>query len=352
MMAALGAGTALSTLHTLGRAVLVLHGHKHNATARAVDATREGNGDVLLVSAGSAGTARNAENTTRHAARIWPSFNIIELDEESVNVEAVAFGWKGRSRGVLDPQPLVFAAKQGSQWKVAPMPAEREPVGPRLLLDAARFKLYPAVGRGRWDVHVERRIEPDEEARLPHYVVSVDRPDEHARAFDDNGALRGPAEVHLRAYDTVSWRVEGGALRSFEEARRVEGAMASPFGKLSMLVRYATARARLVLEGPPKLLAGAFASATDVGSGLARPVPIRCVGRRAVVELAPCSARTMITVHWTLDGTGVGAAARAVDEQVRLRSEPPPRRVELGFPTDAEIEPDVPRARRVETTET
>ncbi|MET0413727.1 MAG: metallophosphoesterase, partial [Polyangiaceae bacterium] len=33
-MTALGAGTALSTLHALNRAVLVLHGHKHYATAR------------------------------------------------------------------------------------------------------------------------------------------------------------------------------------------------------------------------------------------------------------------------------------------------------------------------------
>ena len=33
-MTALGAGTSLSTLHALDRAVLVLHGHKHYATAR------------------------------------------------------------------------------------------------------------------------------------------------------------------------------------------------------------------------------------------------------------------------------------------------------------------------------
>ena len=33
-MTALGAGSALTTLQTLGRAVLVLHGHKHYATAR------------------------------------------------------------------------------------------------------------------------------------------------------------------------------------------------------------------------------------------------------------------------------------------------------------------------------
>ena len=338
MMAALGAGTALSTLHALGRAVLVLHGHKHNATARALDATREGEGDLLLVSAGSAGTARNAENDTRHAARIWPSFNIIELDRESVSVEAVAFGWKGRSRGVLDPQPLVFAAKKDSQWKVAPMPATREPVGPRLLLDAGRFKLHPAVDPGRWDVSVERRIEPDPDARLPHYIVAVDALPE-ARIYDASGRLSLPGEIHLRPYDTVNWREESGALRTFDAARELESDMASPFGKIAMLVRYATARARVVLEGDTRLLATAFASVTDVGSGLARPVPIRRIGKRAVVELSPCAARTMITIHWPLEGTG---ATQRVRNGVDARR--PPRRVELGFPDDVALD-EVPRAR-------
>ncbi|HTV21128.1 MAG TPA: metallophosphoesterase, partial [Polyangiaceae bacterium] len=49
-MTALGAGTALSTFHALGRAVLVLHGHKHYATARLSSGLAEGQGDVLIVS--------------------------------------------------------------------------------------------------------------------------------------------------------------------------------------------------------------------------------------------------------------------------------------------------------------
>lgn len=47
-MTAMGAGTALSTLHTLGRAVLVLHGHKHYATARLLEGITVGQGDVLI----------------------------------------------------------------------------------------------------------------------------------------------------------------------------------------------------------------------------------------------------------------------------------------------------------------
>jgi hypothetical protein len=54
-MTALGAGTALSTLHTLGRPVMLLHGHKHFPTARLVRGLTDGSSDVLIVSAGSAG---------------------------------------------------------------------------------------------------------------------------------------------------------------------------------------------------------------------------------------------------------------------------------------------------------
>jgi len=58
-MTALGAGTALSTLHALGRAVLVLHGHKHYATARLSSGLADGQGDVLVVSAGSCGSVQS-----------------------------------------------------------------------------------------------------------------------------------------------------------------------------------------------------------------------------------------------------------------------------------------------------
>ncbi|HMJ15367.1 MAG TPA: metallophosphoesterase, partial [Polyangiaceae bacterium] len=82
-MTALGAGTALSTLHSMGRAVLVLHGHKHYATARMLNGTIVGQGDVIIVSAGSAGVAQAWHNDSeRDAARLWPSFNVIELTDD------------------------------------------------------------------------------------------------------------------------------------------------------------------------------------------------------------------------------------------------------------------------------
>jgi len=53
-MTALGAGSALSTLQTLGRAVFVLHGHKHYATARLLKGI-DSDADLLITSAGSCG---------------------------------------------------------------------------------------------------------------------------------------------------------------------------------------------------------------------------------------------------------------------------------------------------------
>lgn len=90
-MTALGAGTALSTRHALNRAVLVLHGHKHYATARLLSGITESQGDVMLVSAGSCGTVQSWYPTTaKDAATLWPSFNWIELDPERITTESVS----------------------------------------------------------------------------------------------------------------------------------------------------------------------------------------------------------------------------------------------------------------------
>src|SRR5262249_28416442 len=94
-MTALGAGTALSTLQTLGRSVLAIHGHKHYATARMLEGMWEGHGDVLLVSAGSAGIAQRwHDQSVLDSARLWPSFNVIALDGNQIAIDTLSFGWK------------------------------------------------------------------------------------------------------------------------------------------------------------------------------------------------------------------------------------------------------------------
>src|SRR6185295_9160216 len=84
-MTALGAGTALSTLHSFGRPILLLHGHKHFPTARLVRGLVTGSGDLLIASAGSAGR-REPVHASHHAdaARLWPSFNVVKLEGPQV----------------------------------------------------------------------------------------------------------------------------------------------------------------------------------------------------------------------------------------------------------------------------
>src|SRR5882672_6737260 len=80
-MTALGAGTALSTLHSFGRAVLLLHGHKHFPTARLVRGLAAGTGDVLIASAGSGGRRERMHPTQDpETASLWPSFNIVRME--------------------------------------------------------------------------------------------------------------------------------------------------------------------------------------------------------------------------------------------------------------------------------
>jgi hypothetical protein len=121
-MTALGAGTALSTLHALLRAVLVLHGHKHYATARLLSGIAEDQGDVLIVSAGSCGSVQSWFPTTaRDAATLWPSFNLIDLSPGGVQVDVVSFGYRAEAAGTSVVRPLVNALREGPRWRVVPV---------------------------------------------------------------------------------------------------------------------------------------------------------------------------------------------------------------------------------------
>ena len=145
-MTALGAGTAISTLHTLGRAVIVLHGHKHYATARLLDGVAKGEGDVLIVSAGSSGTAQPWYPTSPDAAaRLWPSFNLIELSERRVSADTISFGWKTGQATRRSRRPLVVAERRGAQWVLEHIERDefvrREPL---LEQNEARYELEPS----------------------------------------------------------------------------------------------------------------------------------------------------------------------------------------------------------------
>src|SRR6185503_20508609 len=114
---------------------------KHYATARLLDAVAKGEGDVLIVSAGSAGVAQTWHpNSAGDAARLWPSFNVIDLGKDRVNVDTLSFGWKSGQPSRHFRRPLVTARRKGAQWLLEHVVHDEfARLGPLLSVNDARF---------------------------------------------------------------------------------------------------------------------------------------------------------------------------------------------------------------------
>jgi 3',5'-cyclic AMP phosphodiesterase CpdA len=306
-MTALGAGTALSTLHTLGRAVIVLHGHKHYATARLLDGVAKGEGDVLIVSAGSSGTAQPWYPTSPNdAARLWPSYNLIDLSEHRVSVDTISFGWKTGQATRRSRRPLVVAERRGAQWVLEHIERDefvrREPL---LDLNEARFDLEPSWshGGGRWDASVERRVQLKKGARLRRYSEIIDGlRDAELRLEGKDGSPSLPAQVRLDLRGKVRYRLNGGICRTLGEAQRRFGDHCPPFASVSLMNRYGSSGAVLEVRGISDRAADAFASATDLGTGLEKPMRVQRDRSAGSVRLEhpACPPRTLLRIYWQL----------------------------------------------------
>ncbi len=310
-MTALGAGTALSTLHELGRAVLVLHGHKHVATARKLEGTRARHGDVLVVSSGSAGCAQTwTPGLVADAARLWPSFNVLELDEESplatLSVDQVSFGWKGRSAGTLVHRPLLEAERDGARWHLLPFDPEDRATPrnePRLVKNDATIVLRSPArhGRSRLDGTFHRLVRRHAARRPRRYVETVEGL-EGAMLLRGDTCSDTPTQFELPLEIEDRYEVLGGLGRSLDAMPRTDGQPRGPYESVALLNRYAADEARLELHTGAGLEARElFASATDLGTGEERPLPLshRAQGR-VVVSMPQCPARTLLKVHWPL----------------------------------------------------
>ena len=306
-MTALGAGTALSTLHSLGRAVLVLHGHKHYATARLLRGMRAAQGDVLLVSAGSCGCAQPWHFAGDvDVARLWPSFNHIVLDEARTVVTTVAFGWKGTSAGQVVFRPMVNAQREGSHWRLLPLPPVlEEDEGPGLLRNAAVHRLTPSArfDGHRWDVHVTRHVRSKHGSRPHRYVETVTGPtDAELRVGRDRRRRELPERLELDLVGPTELEIHGQLPRTLTEAERLERHRASPFVSVSLMNRYRADDARLEVEGLGAAGDEAFASVTDLGTGLERPARIERDpdGDRVRLSLPHCPPRSLLRIYWPL----------------------------------------------------
>lgn len=309
-MTALGAGTAISTLHTLGRAVIVLHGHKHYATARLLDATMRGHGDVLIVSAGSAGTAQPwAPDGEREGARLWPSFNVIDLERDRLEIDTVSFGYKGRSAGQPHRRALMRAQRKGAQWIGEPIhPAEHDPDLPRLAVNRARFTLVPSDSFAhRWDFDCERLVTLDPSAQLSRYaetVVGVPGADLILLGGYE-GRRPLPMSLRLSLDAPTRYRVIGGVARAMNGLHHSDADKHPPFASLALMNRYACRAAELSVEGLGSDARATFATSTDLGTGLEQPIPARRDDRGVVtVTVSDCAPRTLIRVYWPLERAG------------------------------------------------
>lgn len=309
-MTALGSGTALSTLHSLGRAVLVLHGHKHYATARHLDGMTAEQGDVLLVSAGSCGTAQPWHPTpNRDVARLWPSFNLIELDEVRAVVHTVAFGWKGTSAGSVVFRPMVNAHREGAKWKLLPLPpVVEEEEGPIVERNEASVRLSVSAdyGPGRWDYRTTRALSPRAGMRPGRYFETIDAA-EGARLLVGAALLEKalPQELELGLGGQTEFEVRGGLPRTLSEHQRLHGHRAAPFTSVGLMNRYRSDRAVLSLSGLGAAADDAFASMTHLGTGLERPTRLeRGAGDTVEVRMSDCPPRTLLRIYWPLRREG------------------------------------------------
>lgn len=305
-MTALGSGTALSTLHALGRAVLVLHGHKHYATARLLSGTRSEQGDVLVVSAGSSGTAQSLQPLAREAARLWPSFNVIAFNEAEISAETVGFGWKDARRGQLAHRPLSLTRRQGRRLKQLPVSDRaRDEEGPKLLLNQCHYRLTPSPAHGsrRWDYLCQRTVEPENPNDPTFtYLETIEGP-KGARLLGESGRLlRLPHSIELGQSRTARYRMRGGVHRTIVDSSGSDHGHSAPFARLELMNRYRSRRAELRVTGLGPLAHSAFASATDLGTGLEQPIDLRREGDEGtvVVSMHDCPSRTLLRVYWPL----------------------------------------------------
>ena len=294
-MTALGAGTALSTFHTFGRAVVLLHGHKHVPTARLIVGLTNACGDVLIASAGSAGT-REKVNATRHpdAARLWPSFNRIVLDGSAIRIDSLAFSPRSRGKTPVK-RSLVRADRSGRKWTPIPVDRDTTDAVPRVKLDRARFVLAPSlVTRERWDFECEREVRIRPNTRLKRYTDFV-----HALPAVAAGARVQTLtrRVELAIDDVTRYRAGAALARTLDEGKRASGP-GTAFEWVGMMCRYGAESAVLELARIPRMQP--FASVTDLTTGLERPLALTTTSDAWIGEVTSCPPRALLRIYWSL----------------------------------------------------
>lgn len=303
-MTALGAGTALSTLCSLGRAVLVLHGHKHYPTARLLKGLRDHEGDILIGSAGSAGRVERWQPTElTNGARVWPSFNRLWIDGDNVTIESIGFSDRKPNRP-FQRRTLAQADRRGARWELAPVPRGTDEHAVPLRTDDCVVTLAPnrSDKGATWDAHVDRALRWADPALLRPADDIVEGLPDGAVFFVKEGAEVKqplPARVRIPPEGRLAYRIERAACRTLAEGLRRYGNLAA-HEWMGHLVRHASERARLTLLNLPAGKKRPFGSATSLTSGEERAVPLRVTQEGLLLDLADCPPLTLLRIYWPL----------------------------------------------------
>jgi hypothetical protein len=311
-MTALGAGTALTTLHTLGRPVLVLHGHKHYPTVRLLRGIYEGHGDVLLASAGSAGLAERWRLTEHDlGVPLWPSFNVVDLDGDDVRVTTVSYPTHVESGELKTVQrPMLRARREGMEWRHIDRVTDRTPMGngPRLALNRSVFELDKNADLScpRWDARVRRTLRraPGHQAPGEYEEVVEGALGAVLKDVRIGGAeqpdLPCPAKIELPLEGDSSYRLVGGLCGTVAQAIASYDSATPPYEWVALLNRYGCDSAELLVTGLPDGIERVFGSAVDLTTGLERSLPVRVDGDSHVIVEQGCPPRTLLRIFWSL----------------------------------------------------
>jgi 3',5'-cyclic AMP phosphodiesterase CpdA len=296
-MTALGAGTALSTLHTFGRAVLLLHGHKHFPTARLVRGLLDDSGDVLIASAGSGGKRERLYGThDPEAARLWPSFNVLHLEDDRLDIEAVSFSPKRATRPAVR-RDLARVVRRDKRWEPTAASATVRHATMRVELDEARFDLSPSrtAAAKYWDYVCERRVQLFPQSKLRRYVDFV-QPSVPVGRVRARPARR---RIDLSLNGITQYTVADGLRRTAAATRHARGASAA-FEWIGLLSRYGGKAVTLSLSGAQVRSLAPFGSVTDLATGRERPAPIEAAPGEWRVSVVDCPPRTLLRIYWPL----------------------------------------------------
>lgn len=308
MMTALGAGTALTLLHSFGRAIVVLHGHKHYPTVRLLKGVFEGHGDVLIISAGSAGVEEAWRGAAYDkAAQLWPSFNLLDLGPTTLTADTVAFSPKPKPDGARwIRRTMVTAEREGAVWLLrnAPAAAPMRDAGPRLSRNVARFSLTDTT-RVCWSADVERDVAGDAESAPEKYFEAI----EGRKGALVTGIVRDGKSmpdcpsgepIEIATNGVTRYRLVDGISGTFRQATHDYGVTTEPYEWVGLLNRYDSAFAELTLSGLPPDRMGVFGSVLDLSTGAIRSArPERSEGGHRI-RLHDCPALTLLRIHWPL----------------------------------------------------